>query len=69
MGSISLTSSSRERARRANIRKLNLVSDTTFALGPRPIGRGPLEKAEDVEASELGPDGLGGGRDRVRASG
>ena len=35
------------------------------AFGSGPIGRGPLEKVEDVEASELVSDGLGGSRDQV----
>src|SRR5580704_8989407 len=35
------------------------------ALGPGSIGRGPLEQMEHVEASELGPDGLGSGRDQA----
>ena len=35
------------------------------ALGPGSIGRRPLEEMEDVEAPELGSDGLGGGRDQV----
>jgi hypothetical protein len=35
------------------------------AFGPGSIGRGPLEEVEHVEAPELGPDGLGGGRDQV----
>ena len=35
------------------------------ALGSGSIGRGPLEEVEDVEAPELGPDGLGRGRDQV----
>ena len=35
------------------------------ALGSGPIGRGPLEEMEDAEATELGPDGLGGGRYQV----
>ncbi len=35
------------------------------ALGSGSIGRGPLEKVEDAEPPELGPDGIRCGRDQV----
>jgi hypothetical protein len=35
------------------------------ALGAGSIGRGPLEKAVDVEATELGPHGFGSSRDQA----
>ena len=47
------------------MRRVNLVSETMFTLGSGSIGRGPLGELEDAEAPELGPDGIGSGRDQV----
>ncbi len=45
--------------------KAELGQRDDVALGSGPIERCSLEKMEDAEAPELGPDGLGSGRDQV----
>ncbi len=65
MASSSVISSSRVMALPGQHPKAELGERDDVALGSGPIGRGPLEEVEHVEASELVSDGLGGSRDQT----